>query len=135
METVIEKSINKSVFTLVELSIVLVIIGLIVGGVVGGQSLIASARIGAQVKQLTQYETAYRAFQLQYDAIPGDMVDASDYWPGAINGDGNNRLNNNADNAYNITYEGMGLFAHLGSAQLLEKTMTAPMNSAWATPL
>jgi prepilin-type N-terminal cleavage/methylation domain-containing protein len=111
-------------FTLVELSIVLVIIGLIVGGVVGGQSLIASARIGAQVQQLTKFETAYNAFKLQYDAVPGDMYNASDYWPGATNGDGNNRLTNTGLDAYLIAREGVKFFEHLSHAKLTSETYT-----------
>jgi prepilin-type N-terminal cleavage/methylation domain-containing protein len=119
---------KKSGFTLVELSIVLVIIGLIVGGVVGGQSLIASARINAQVTQLTQFETAYRAFQLQYDAIPGDMIDASDYWPGATNGDGNNRLTEDADGAHSVARENIKFFEHLSRAGVIPEIYT----NVWA---
>jgi prepilin-type N-terminal cleavage/methylation domain-containing protein len=119
---------QKQGFTLVELSIVLVIIGLVVGGVVGGQALIGSARIGAQVQQLTQYETAYRAFQLQYDAIPGDMIDASDYWPGATNGDGNNRISSAADEADRITNENIKFFEHLSRAGVVPQTYT----NVWA---
>jgi prepilin-type N-terminal cleavage/methylation domain-containing protein len=115
-------------FTLVELSIVLVIIGLIVGGVVGGQSLIASARINAQAQQLTKFETAYNAFKLQYDAIPGDMIDASDYWPGATNGDGNNRITHNADSAYSISNENIKFFEHLSRAEIIPQTYT----NTWA---
>jgi prepilin-type N-terminal cleavage/methylation domain-containing protein len=110
-------------FTLVELSIVLVIIGLIVGGVVGGQSLIASARINAQAQQLTKFETAYNAFKLQYDAIPGDMIDASDYWPGVTNGDGNNRITHNADSAH-LSNENIKFFEHLSRAEIIPETYT-----------
>jgi prepilin-type N-terminal cleavage/methylation domain-containing protein len=113
---------KKNGFTLVELSIVLVIIGLIVGGVVGGQALIASARIGAQVQQLNQHETAYRAFQLQYDAIPGDMIDASDYWAGATNGDGNNRITDSANSAHSIPNENLAFFEHLSLAKIIPET-------------
>jgi prepilin-type N-terminal cleavage/methylation domain-containing protein len=85
---------NKAGFTLVELSIVLVIIGLIVAGVVGGQALIASARLSKQVQQLQQFKVSYNAFLLQYDAIPGDFGEATDYWPtaGTASGNGDGRL-------------------------------------------
>ncbi len=89
---------NKKIkaFTLIELSIVLVIISLIVGGVIGGKSLIRSAEIHAFTTEIKTYETALNTFNLQYDALPGDMKDAFDYWgtscaatAGACNGDGN----------------------------------------------
>jgi prepilin-type N-terminal cleavage/methylation domain-containing protein len=84
-------------FTLVELSIVLVIIGLIVGGIVGGQSLIQSAKSQTLIKELSTIQTGWNTFQLQYDALPGDFSEATDYWPTATyswieNGDGNGRL-------------------------------------------
>jgi prepilin-type N-terminal cleavage/methylation domain-containing protein len=88
---------KKSGFTLVELSIVLVIIGLIVGGVVGGQSLVASAKSQKIIKEIREIQVGWNAFQLQYDALPGDFSEATDYWPVAShswmsNGDGDGKL-------------------------------------------
>jgi len=85
------KSSNKA-FTLIELSIVLIIISLIVGGVVSGKSLIRSAELRSIISEYNTYQTAYNNFLIQYDAIPGDMVNASEYWPGvALDGNGNNK--------------------------------------------
>jgi prepilin-type N-terminal cleavage/methylation domain-containing protein len=78
-------------FTLVELSIVLVIIGLIVGGVVGGQSLIESAKRNSVVAEVQGMKMHINAFDLQYDALPGDFTEATDYWGTDnqnVNGDG-----------------------------------------------
>lgn len=60
-------------FTLIELSIVLVIIGLIGGGILVGQDLIHAATIRAQITQFERYNTAYRTFQIKYNALPGDI--------------------------------------------------------------
>jgi len=64
-------------FSLAELSIVLVIIGLLVGGISGGQKLILQSKIHAQISELKKYDVAIQSFNLAYDALPGDMIDAS----------------------------------------------------------
>lgn len=93
-------------FTLVELSIVLVILGLITGGIMAGQNLIRAAEVRSISVDFDRYRTALNAFQTQYSATPGDMIDATAYWgkdaaacnghtgtagtPGTCNGNGNN---------------------------------------------
>lgn len=64
-------------FTLVELSIVLVIIGLIVGGVLVGQALIEAARIRAGMTQIDGFNAAINTFRSKYNALPGDIPDAT----------------------------------------------------------
>lgn len=62
----------KKGFTLVELSIVLVIIGLLIGGILVGQSLIDSAKIQGQIRQIQQFDIATQQFQEKYKQFPGD---------------------------------------------------------------
>lgn len=64
-------------FTLVELSIVLVIIGLIVGGVLVGQALIEAARVRAAMSQIDGFNAAINTFRAKFNALPGDIADAS----------------------------------------------------------
>jgi prepilin-type N-terminal cleavage/methylation domain-containing protein len=71
----------KHGFTLIELSIVLVIIGLIIGGVTVGQNLIRSSEINATVSHARKLAVAVRTFQLKYNQLPGDMNNATSYWP------------------------------------------------------
>jgi hypothetical protein len=63
---------------------------------------------------------------LQYDAIPGDMVDASDYWPGSRNGDGNNRITTDADSGFSSGSENIIFFSHIFSANIM------PMDNLFA---
>lgn len=94
-------------FTLVELAIVLIIIGLIIGGVVGAQSLIEGAKRQKIMIEFNNYKSAVNAFYLEYDALPGDFDEASQYWSGASNGDGNKKLEGN--NEYKQIWQHLGL--------------------------
>lgn len=74
---------TRAGFTLVELAIVLVIIGLIIGGVLVGQSLIANAEIRAVIQERQNIEAAINTFRTKYNAIPGDMRNATTIWGAA----------------------------------------------------
>lgn len=71
-----KKSLQQG-FTLVELAIALMIIGLLIGAVLKGQELVQNARDTQWVRQLASYRTATAAFQLQYNALPGDFLRAT----------------------------------------------------------
>ncbi len=84
--------------TLIELSIVIVILGLLVGVVMGGQSLLLSMKIRSVVANVKGFMIATDNFREKYNSLPGDMVDASEYWadcdtPATLcNGNGNERI-------------------------------------------
>ncbi|MDB2414351.1 prepilin-type N-terminal cleavage/methylation domain-containing protein [Rickettsiales bacterium] len=67
-------------FTLVELSIVIVLIGMIIAGIVAGQDLVKQAKLKSIINEINKYETAINTFTLKYDAVPGDMPNAYNYW-------------------------------------------------------
>lgn len=64
-------------FTLVELAIVMIIIGLLIGGILKGQELIANAEVGATVSQIKAIDAATSTFRDKYDALPGDISNAT----------------------------------------------------------
>jgi prepilin-type N-terminal cleavage/methylation domain-containing protein len=66
-------------FTLVELSIVMVVIALVAGGVLVGRDLIAASQLRATMKQIETYNTAFNAFFLKYNCLPGDCGNASEF--------------------------------------------------------
>lgn len=104
-------------FTLIELSIVLVILGLIVGGIVGGKALIRQGEIHKIITTADNYKVAYNAFHMQYDALPGDFTDASQYWPGSHNGDGDGVIGAEGGHV-----ESLYVWEHFGEAELIPGT-------------
>ena len=71
---------RTSAFTLVEMALVISIIGLLIGGIIAGKSLLHSAELRSVATDITRYATAAKQFHEQYNAIPGDMPNATRYW-------------------------------------------------------
>lgn len=104
-------------FTLVELSIVIVLIGLIVSGVIGGQKLVVAAKLKSQISEFRKVQVAHNSFKLEYGTVPGDLSNASSYWGGTPNGNGDGRVTSAADVAYSNN-ESKRYWRHLTQAKL-----------------
>ncbi len=109
-------------FTLLELSIVIVIIGLIVAGISAGQSLVQQANLRKYPSDFKNFEVALNSFILQYDALPGDMDNASSYWSGAPDGNGDGSVLDGGSGATICAthIEPCGFVEHLVRANLLD---------------
>ncbi|MEM7617671.1 MAG: type II secretion system protein [Pseudomonadota bacterium] len=79
----------NSGFTIVELSIVALVIGLITSSVIVGKDLVRQSEIRSAISQIEQYQAAVKTFNIKYNAFPGDMADATKYWPELDDGKGN----------------------------------------------
>ena len=84
---------NKEGFTLIELAIVIVAIAFIVATVTAGNGIIHQFKLRSLTADLYKYKTMISVFKTEYNALPGDMKNASSYWTGAINGNGDNLIN------------------------------------------
>ena len=62
----------------------LVIIGLLIGGILAAQSMINTAKITAQVRQIQQIQIAVNNFNTKFNCLPGDCTTFTT----AGNGDG-----------------------------------------------
>ncbi len=123
-------------FTLIELSIVIVIIGLIVAGVVGGQALVKQAKLRSIVTNINKYAVSLNTFQLEYDSIPGDMRNASSYWPSCVN-EANNPCNGNGNKYLDqdgTVKEEVRFWQHLSLANLVDGNYNGSTASAVYDP-
>ncbi len=75
-------------FTLLEMAVVIAIIGLIIGGIMVGKSVKRQAEIQAMLGEYDQYIKAIKEFQDKYNALPGDMSNATSIWGSNPNGCG-----------------------------------------------
>lgn len=84
---------RQKAFTLIELAIVLTVIGLIAGATFSAQKLVKSAQLRSVLGEVNRYKTAVNLFKSTYDALPGDMANATSYWSSALgNGNDNRRV-------------------------------------------
>jgi prepilin-type N-terminal cleavage/methylation domain-containing protein len=133
---------KKNAFTLIELSIVMVIIGLIIGGIISGKELILGAQVRSTVSQIIKYNAAVNTFQIKYQAMPGDFSNASNFIPGAVNGNGDGLVGiNGSYGGYSIapgntlcnysliiapiSVEYINFWSHLSSSNLIEGSYAA----------
>lgn len=73
--------VQKNGFTFVELAIVMVILGLLTAGITVGNNLMKQAALRSFMRQVDETRSAIHLFRLRYQAFPGDMKDATAYWP------------------------------------------------------
>ncbi len=125
-------------FSLVELSIVLVILGLLTGGILTGQNLIRAAELRSVTTEFQAFQTAAMTFRDKYFALPGDMLNAEDFWgsPGgnpancpATAGTGTETCNGNGDGIMTAGSaaeygEWFTFWQHLANAGLIEGNYT-----------
>jgi prepilin-type N-terminal cleavage/methylation domain-containing protein len=71
---------RSTAFTLVELSIVLAIVGLVVGGIMAGTGMLKQSELKSATAEYSKYSAAVAQFNQQYGGLPGDLLDATNYW-------------------------------------------------------
>jgi prepilin-type N-terminal cleavage/methylation domain-containing protein len=126
-------------FTLIELSIVLVIIGLIVGGVLVGQDLIHNAEVQSIMTEAQRYATAFNSFKDKYDALPGDMPNATSIWGTNPNcgsnlpGTGTETCNGNGDGLIESYTESFYAWQHLGNAGMVPGSFSGQVTGSGGT--
>ncbi len=121
---------DNRAFTLLEMAIVVAIVGLLAGAIVAGQSIVRSSQITAVMTDAKFYYAAFKKFEDQYGAAPGDMSTAQNIW-GTVtaNGNGDGRI-------YGATasheFEMFNAWEHLALSGLIPGVYTGVAGSAGA---
>jgi prepilin-type N-terminal cleavage/methylation domain-containing protein len=124
-------------FTLIELSIVLVIIGLIISTVVVGSSLVQQSAIRAVINDVSNINSGINAFKIQYNALPGDIANATTYF-GATDTNGYTVTNGNGDGYIGPTdinlQENLSAAQELALAGYINGTYTGALSGGLTIP-
>lgn len=81
----------RSGFTLLEMALVIGVVGLLVGGVIGGRYMVQQAEMQSTLSDFMKYKAAYFQFQDKFGgSVPGDMINAVEYWGQEGGGAGDN---------------------------------------------
>jgi len=110
---------KNSAFTLIESAVVLVIISMIVAGIIGGKTLIRSSELNTMMSEVKSYKRAIALFSNTYDALPGDIMNAFDYWGTNCNGTAA-QCNGNGNGFIGYENEDMMAWKHLELSGLIE---------------
>ncbi len=124
------RALRRAGFTMIEMSVVLMIIALIIGGVMVGQEMAHSAEINSLVSDVNRIKTGISTFQFKYDALPGDMINATDYWPATANGNGDLYVNSGTSNYWTDNSEMYRAWQQLGLSGMLPGNYSGVSNSA-----
>lgn len=125
----------KNGFSLVELAIVLVIIGLITGGILTGQDLIRASEMNSAVAEVNKIKVATNTFKLKYNKLPGDLNNATSYWPSATTANGNGSGQIDSALISGTFYESSLFPQHLSLAGLIPGSYPGTYNTTtwWTT--
>jgi len=128
---------EKDGFTLLEMVIVLAIIGTIMGFIVGGKSIIEASERSSIISDVNNFKAGIKAFKIKYRALPGDLRNASDYWPADCTDDAFSKCNGNFDGIINTDlatdYEGFRAWNHLSLAGMIKGSYTGTKDGGKAT--
>ena len=76
---------HKKAFTFIEIAIVIIVIGLLLAATLVGMKVLHQMRLRSVMTDITEFKQAVNTFYLRYNAMPGDINHAQDFWPQSYN--------------------------------------------------
>ena len=125
---------SESAFTLIELAVFFIFISIITVAVVDSRTLLTQSRLIKSYNQIKQFKIAVKTFEDSYGQLPGDMDNATDYWPTAQNpGNDNGKYDHHllTDTSRTDGEEIMAIYQHLSLANLITGEYSGLYNGAF----
>ncbi len=87
-----KKNNSQAAFTITEMSIVMAIIALLIVGLLTGKAVIRSAEVKAVIIESRDMVVMAKLFKEKYENWPGDINNATSFWVGETDGDGDRTI-------------------------------------------
>ena len=124
-------------FPLIYMLLILVAAAFLAGSISLGGDLMRKSYMKEVASDAKRYQSLYQQFQLSYQALPGDMKNASSYWPNCrnaladCNGDGDGNI---ASPMGDQTPEAALVWQHFSVSGLMEEQFTGDLISGYYVP-
>lgn len=106
---------KNSAFTLMEMSLVVLILGLLAASFSYGYVLVEQSQIKESVKMADEFKSNIVTFKDKFGFFPGDLPNATRFWNGSTNGNGNSKIDSVAP-----WREEIALWNHLNRSEIIQ---------------
>lgn len=111
---------SRKGFSLIELSVVILVIAVIIAGITQGIGMKKQSELRAIVKMQEEIQIAMQTFYTTYNRLPGDMDDATTFFTGTNNGNGDGYINFLGNSAGAGFSEAGRVFEHMSKAEIYD---------------
>ncbi|MBT4988946.1 MAG: type II secretion system protein [Rickettsiales bacterium] len=126
------RTINRKAFTIIELTLVIGIISILLSAVLYARNLLVNNKLLIISSEYQQLKTAYFDFNMLYDAVPGDMNNAYDFFGTACGTDdviANGGCNGDGDDSIESEDESFKSTQHMALASLVNGEYSGDVNT------
>jgi type II secretory pathway pseudopilin PulG len=120
---------NELGITLTELAITITIIGILISATLGGLTLLKTAKLRRITAEIIALKTATDQFVQEYNYLAGDLPNASNYFNGSNDGNGNQIIEYGQNDATPTDLEDLFFWEHLSNAEIIPGFFTGSVAS------
>ncbi|MDG1286015.1 MAG: hypothetical protein P8P30_00445 [Rickettsiales bacterium] len=137
MTSLVMNTLQITRFPLIYILMLLVLVAFLAGSITVGADFTHKSHTKALASDVAHYESLLNHFQTTYNALPGDMSNASSYWANcrhdmtACNGNGDGVISNSASDS---TPEAAQVWQHLSLSGMVSENYSGDLISGYYVP-